>query len=58
MITNGTFGDTFGRLGNQLFQVGLLFAIKERHGYDFFLPRGSRAVGLLRPRCSRDRSGV
>ena len=39
MITNGTFGDTFGRLGNQLFQVGLLFAIKERHGYDFFLPR-------------------
>ena len=39
MITNGAFGDTYGRLGNQLFQLGLLFAIKDRHGYDFFLPR-------------------
>ena len=32
MITNGIFGQARGRLGNQLFQLGLLFAIRERRG--------------------------
>ncbi|MGD9996431.1 MAG: alpha-1,2-fucosyltransferase [Ilumatobacteraceae bacterium] len=44
MITNATFGDVHGRLGNQLFQLGLLFAIRERSGYDFFLPRDGAAL--------------
>ncbi len=44
MNTVETFGDRFGRLGNQLFQIALLFAIRERHGHDFFLPRNGEPV--------------
>ena len=44
MITNATFGERFGRLGNQLFQLGLLFAIRERHGHDFYLPRRGESL--------------
>jgi hypothetical protein len=44
MNTNGIFGDVYGRLGNQLFQVGLLFALQQRHGHDFYLPRTGAAL--------------
>jgi hypothetical protein len=44
MITNAMFGEGWGRLGNQLFQVGLLFAISQRHGYDFYLPHDGETV--------------
>jgi hypothetical protein len=44
MITNATFGERYGRLGNQLFQIGLLFAINQRHGYDFYLPHDDETV--------------
>jgi hypothetical protein len=44
MITNGTFGERWGQLGNQLFQVGLLFAVRQRHGYDFYLPNNGDAL--------------
>ena len=32
------FDDQWGRLGNQLFQLGLLVAIRQRRGHDFYLP--------------------
>ena len=44
MITNETFGKEWGRLGNQLFQIALLFAISQRRGYDFFLERSGEAL--------------
>ena len=44
MITNGAFGERYGRLGNQLFQVGMLFAVSKRRGYDFYLPHDGEAV--------------
>jgi len=44
MITNAMFGEGWGRLGNQLFQVGLLFAISQRHGHDFYLPHNGETV--------------
>lgn len=37
--TNAIFGDQWGRLGNQMFQAGLLFAVGQRCGHDFYLPR-------------------
>jgi hypothetical protein len=44
MITNAMFGEGWGRLGNQLFQVGMLFAVSQRHGYDFYLPHEGETV--------------
>lgn len=44
MITNGTFGEAHGRLGNQLFQLGLLFAIRERRGHAFYLPHAGESL--------------
>jgi hypothetical protein len=44
MITNAMFSEGWGRLGNQLFQVGLLFAISQRHGHDFYLPHNGETV--------------
>jgi hypothetical protein len=44
MITNGSFGDAHGRLGNQLFQLGLLVALRERNGHEFFLPHDGAAI--------------
>ena len=38
MITNATFGAGYGRLGNQLFQLAMLFALRQRNGHDFYLP--------------------
>jgi len=35
--TNAIFAERWGRLGNQLFQIGLLFALREQQGYDFYL---------------------
>jgi hypothetical protein len=37
MNTNAIFGHPWGRLGNQIFQVALLFAISQRLGHDFYL---------------------
>jgi glycosyl transferase family 11 len=42
--TIATFSEQFGRLGNQLFQLALLFALDARHGYGFYLPRGSESL--------------
>jgi hypothetical protein len=61
MITNGIFGEVSGRLGNQLFQLGLLFAIRELHGHDFYLPHSGESlwgcfdldVASDGPECSR-----
>ena len=44
MNTVATFGEEWGRLGNQLFQVGLLFAIRERRGFDFSLAQNGEAL--------------
>lgn len=44
MITNATFAQRLGRLGNQLFQVGMLFAVSRRCGYDFYLPHDGEAL--------------
>jgi hypothetical protein len=44
VITISTFGQRYGRLGNQLFQVGLLFAIAERRGHGFYLPHADEAL--------------
>ncbi len=43
MITSGTFGRG-GRLGNQIFQAGLLYAVSMRHGHGFFLPRANEQL--------------
>lgn len=37
MITNAIFGHPYGRMGNQLFQLALLFALNRRHSYEYFL---------------------
>jgi hypothetical protein len=42
MNTIGNFGE--GRLGNQLFQVGLLFALRHHRGHDFYLARGGQVL--------------
>jgi hypothetical protein len=42
VITNATFGD--GRLGNQLFQLGVLFAVAAKTGHRFGLPRGAEQL--------------
>jgi hypothetical protein len=44
MITSGQFSNGFGRLGNQIFQVALLFAVSQRHGYDFYLRRDGEVI--------------
>ena len=44
MITNGIFGEASGRLGNQLFQLALLFAIRERRGHEFSLPHAGESL--------------
>jgi hypothetical protein len=44
MITNAIFGEQWGRLGNQVFQMGLLYAINQRHGYDFYLPHDGEVL--------------
>jgi hypothetical protein len=44
MITSGAFGQKFGRLGNQLFQLGLLFAVSQRRGHEFYLPRNGEPL--------------
>jgi hypothetical protein len=44
VITNATFGTRFGKLGNQIFQVGMLFAVRERHGFDFSLTHDGEAL--------------
>jgi len=43
VITSATFG-AGGRLGNQLFQVGLLFAVAAKTGHRFGLRRGSEQI--------------
>jgi hypothetical protein len=42
--TNAIFAERFGRLGNQLFQVGLLFAVSEHRGHDFYLPHDGESL--------------
>ena len=44
MITVDTFGDWYGKLGNQLFQIALLFGIRERRGHDFYVLRRGEQV--------------
>lgn len=44
MITVEHFGQDWGKLGNQLFQIGLLFGVKQRRGYDFYVPHNSEPV--------------
>jgi hypothetical protein len=44
MITIASFGDAYGKLGNQLFQVGLLFAVSQLRGYEFCLARDGEAL--------------
>ena len=44
MITNGSFGQQYGRLGNQLFQLGLLFAVSQQRGHDFYLARNGEPL--------------
>jgi len=44
MITQTHFGEYWGRLGNQLFQLGLLFAIRERRGHEFYLPHAGESL--------------
>lgn len=44
MITNEAFGERWGRLGNQLFQLGMLFAIRQRLGYDFYLAHDGESL--------------
>jgi len=44
MITNGIFREAWGRLGNQLFQLALLFAVRERRGHEFYLPHAGESL--------------
>ena len=44
MNTNGIFGAGSGKLGNQLFWLGLLFAIRHRRGHDFYLPHNGETL--------------
>jgi Glycosyl transferase family 11 len=43
-MNTATFSEAFGRLGNQLFQLGLLFAIRERRGHEFYLPHAGESL--------------
>src|ERR1700722_4084234 len=44
MITNETFGERWGKMGNQLFQIAMLFAVRQRSGYAFHLPHNGEAL--------------
>jgi hypothetical protein len=44
MITHTHFSESWGRLGNQLFLLGLLFAIRERRGHQFYLPHAGESL--------------
>jgi hypothetical protein len=44
LFTLESFGDEYGRLGNQMFQIATLFAIRERRGHDIFLRRRGEPV--------------
>jgi hypothetical protein len=62
VITQTHFSQSWGRLGNQLFQLGLLFAIRERRGHEFYLPHGGESlwacfdldVPSVGPECRRE----
>jgi len=42
--TIGTFGEQHGRLGNQLFQLALLFGVRFRRGHDLYLRRDGESL--------------
>ncbi len=44
MNTIENFGERFGRLGNQLFQLAALFAVEQRRGHGFFLPHAGETL--------------
>jgi hypothetical protein len=44
MITNAIFAEKWGRLGNQLFEIGQLFAVRQRRGHDFYLARNGETL--------------
>ncbi|MEY2461026.1 MAG: hypothetical protein QOG30_2856 [Acidimicrobiaceae bacterium] len=44
MITIPPFSEAYGRLGNQMFHLGLLFAVSQRRGYDFYLPHAGESL--------------
>jgi Glycosyl transferase family 11 len=44
MNTNAIFAEKWGRLGNQMFEVGLLFSLNQRFGYDFYLPHNGETL--------------
>jgi hypothetical protein len=44
MITLSSFGQKFGKLGNQMFQVGLLFGVSQRRGYEYYLARDGEDI--------------
>jgi hypothetical protein len=44
VITIGNFGEASGRLGNQLFQFALLFAVNHRHHFEFALPHAGEQL--------------
>ena len=44
MITIPPFSEAHGRLGNQMFLLGLLFAVSQRRGYDFYLPHEGESL--------------
>ncbi|MFN8022127.1 MAG: alpha-1,2-fucosyltransferase [Acidimicrobiales bacterium] len=44
MITNGMFGDRHGRLGNQIFQLAVLHAIRARRGHEYWVTREGASI--------------
>jgi hypothetical protein len=44
MNTNAIFAEKWGRLGNQLFEIGQLFAVSQRRGHDFYLARNGETL--------------
>jgi hypothetical protein len=44
MNTNAIFAEKWGRLGNQLFEIGQLFAVSQRRGQDFYLARNGETL--------------
>jgi len=44
MNTNAIFGWPWGRMGNQLFQLALLFSLSERLGHGFYLPHNGEPI--------------
>lgn len=44
MNTVGSFNQSYGQLGNQLFQLALLFAVRQRNGHDFYLARNGETL--------------